>query len=226
MAQTPVIVISSSQKGTGKTTLALNLAAALWSDGYKVGLFAPDNLAVRDFLEKRTLMNTQCNVDMPLPLLVETISDSADEKSVVIAVIPSDKNENYADVFYKAHTLISVGCEKADFDWSFAHPYVNLIWQVKKNAAANGVKYLNWIAVQNRLYSDKDNLKEELAPLSKQLGFRISEPLYFRNSYRYVQSGYCVSDMAKYRATFKMSMPDVYARREILNLTDDLWKHK
>lgn len=226
MAETPIIVISSCHNGTGKTTVALNLAAALWSDGYKIKLFAPNNEKISDFIEKRKQMNRQCNIDMPLPEIIDSIEVINEEKTVLIAVIPSNDNEKFADVFYKAHTLISLGYEKEDFNWSFAHPYINLIWQAKKNTAARGIKYLNWIVVQNKLQNDSDDLSFVLQPLAKQFGFRIAEPLRQRNAYRYIENGYCAADMAKYRQIFKMSMDDVYARREILNLTDDLWKHK
>lgn len=226
MAETPIIVISSCRGGTGKTTVALNLAAALWSDGYNVKLFAPNNEKISDFIEKRKQMNRQCNIDMPLPEIIDSIEITNEEKTVLIAVIPSNDNEKFADVFYKAHTLISLGYEKEDFNWSFAHPYINLIWQAKKNTAARGIKYLNWIVVQNKMQNDNDDLSCVLQPLAKQFGFRVAEPLRQRNAYRYVENGYCAADMAKYRQIFKMSMDDVYTRREILNLTDDLWKHK
>lgn len=226
MAETPIIVISSSEKDVGKTTIGVNLAAALWSDGYKVKLYAPENSVVDGFMSRRLLMCSQCKIDMPMPRIVNSIDEDYDEKTIVLAIIPSADNEKYSEVFFKAHTLISLGCEKSDFNWSFSHPYINLIWQTKKNAASKGVKYFNWIVVQNKLTDEKNNLSENLQNMGKQLGFRVAEPLHYRNAYKYVENGYCAADMAKYRQIFKMSMDDVYARREILNLTDDLWKHK
>ncbi|MBR3502563.1 MAG: hypothetical protein IKO06_06620, partial [Alphaproteobacteria bacterium] len=53
MTETPVIVISSAKAKSGKTTLTLNLAAALWADGYKVQLFAPESDDIRRFLQQR-----------------------------------------------------------------------------------------------------------------------------------------------------------------------------
>lgn len=226
MTETPIIVISSCGHEVGKTTVALNLSAALWSDGYNVKLFAPDNYTVSDFLSKRKQMNLQCKICMPMPQIVENVTDDFGDNAVTVAIIPNEKNEHYTDIFAAAHTLLSIGCEESDFDWSFSHPYINLIWQAKKTAAAKGVKYFNWIAVQNMIHHEKESLKKELEMSAKQLGFRVADPLYWRGSYRYVTNGYCAADMAKYRQIFKMSMDDVYARREILNLTDDLWKHK
>lgn len=227
MVTTPIIVFSSPTGGSGKSTVALNLAAALWSDGYKIKIFAPDNLIVNCFMEKRRQMIRQCGVEMPMPEIIDNcVDDNEDNKTVIIAVMPSSGYEKYADIFSKAHTLISMGTDSTDFDWSFSHPYIDFIWQIKKNTAAKGIKYLNWIVLQNQLHGDKDNLSELLLQLSKKFGFRTADPLHWRSSYRYVQNGYSAADMAKFRQLFKMSMEDVYARREILNFTDDLWKHK
>ncbi len=224
--ETPIIVISSPRKGTGKTTLALNLAAALWSDGYKVGLFAPQNPEVKQFMEQRQILRNQSRMDLPMPYLLEKsdlLADSS-EKTVIIADIPTANAADYADIFAKAHTLITVGQTADDFDWQLTHPYVNLVWEAKKNIAARGIKYLNWIAVVNQTVDDDGNIKNILQSATKRYGFRIAEPLHDREAFRYIANGYCAADMANFRKLFKMSMSDVYARREILTLTDFLWQ--
>lgn len=223
--ETPVIVISSSVKGVGKTTLALNLAAALWSDSYQVKLLAPHNPLVEQFMEQRRILREQSGTDLPLPELIENLSDaeSNNEQTVIIADIPTDKMADYAAVFAKAHTLITVGKTVEDFEWPLTHPYINLIWEAKKNIAARGIKYLNWIAVLNGVDDDAD-IKTGLAAATKRFGFRVAEPLHDREAFRYVENGYCAADMANFRKLFKMSMSDVYARREILTLTDFLWQ--
>ncbi len=223
--ETPVIVISSSVKGTGKTTLALNLAAALWSDSYRVKLLAPHNPQVAQFMEQRQILREQSGIDLPMPELIadlNNITESA-EKSVIIADIPTENAADYASVFAKAHTLITVGKAVKDFDWPLSHPYINLIWEAKKNIAARGIKYLNWIVVLNQA-EDGVDIKQNLAVATKRFGFRVAEPLHDREAFRYIDNGYCAADMANFRKLFKMSMSDVYARREILTLTDFLWQ--
>jgi len=226
MNNVPIIVISSSAKETGKTTLALNLAAALWSDGYRVQLFAPDNYKVAEFIEQRKNLCKQSGVRLPLPQSLINLDEVAenDAKTVIIADIPTVDNKKYADVFAKAHTLISVGTKMRDFQWQMTDPYLGLIWEAKKNIAARGVKYLNWIAVLNQLQNSEEIPLAELHGAAKRFGFRAAEPLHARNAFRYVENGYCAADMAKFPQLFKMSMQDVYARREILTLTDFLWK--
>lgn len=223
---TPVIVISSPQRKAGKTTLALNLAAALWSDDYKVKLFAPLNPEVALFVEQREILRNQSQTDLPMPELVEYVDSSlyTGEKAVIIADIPTENAADYASVFAQAHTLITVGKSTADFEWSFSHPYVNLIWEAKKNIASRGIKYLNWIVLLNQINDDDTELKNDLSAAGKRFGFRLAEPLHDREAFRYIENGYCAADMAKFRKLFKMSMSDVYARREILTLTDFLWQ--
>lgn len=228
MQETPIIVISSATPNVGKTTLALNLAAALWSDNYKVKLFAPHNAKVRYFLEQRENLCRQTGVELPLPELVEQIenNDEPVEKTVIIADIPTAENEKYAAVFAKAHTLITVATEIADLHWPLTHPYVSLIWEAKKNIAARGIKYLNWIAVLNQINGEGADRISQLQDAVKRFGFRVAEPLHYRPAFQYIENGYCAADMAQFRKLFKMSMSDVYARREILTLTDFLWQNK
>ncbi|MBR3675619.1 MAG: hypothetical protein IKN71_00585 [Alphaproteobacteria bacterium] len=226
MQETPIIVISSAIPNVGKTTLALNLAAALWSDNYKVKLFAPHNAKVRYFLEQRENLRRQTGVELPLPELIEQIenNDEPAEKTVIIADIPTSENEKYAAVFAKAHTLITVAGNAADLHWPLTHPYVSLIWEAKKNIAARGIKYLNWIAVLNQINGEGADSTSQLQDAVKRFGFRVAEPLHYRQAFQYIENGYCAADMAKFRKLFKMSMSDVYARREILTLTDFLWQ--
>ena len=228
MFDTPVIVISSAVAGVGKTTLALNLAAALWSDGYEVGLFAPHNETIRNFMTQRQNLCARSAMKLPMPTIIESIKDGdvKGNKAVIIADIPTAKNMQYADVFAAAHTLITVGRKPSDLQWELTHPYMNLVWETKKNVAARGVKYLNWIAVLNEIDVPAPEADIALKDAAKRYGFRLAEPLRTRDAFRYIEYGYCAADMVKFRQLFKMSMSDVYARREILTLTDFLWQGK
>ncbi|MBP1532502.1 MAG: hypothetical protein ILA52_03280 [Alphaproteobacteria bacterium] len=226
MSETPIIVISSSVPQVGKTTLALNLAAALWNDNYHVYLFAPDNPEVHNFIKMRKQFCQEHQIDLPMPTLLPDIKepDKFPAKSVIIADIPTSGASAYADIFAKAHTLISVGTNISHLQWEFKHPYMELIWNAKKSIASRGIKYLNWIAVMN-MSQTNDTASSKLTEMSRRFGYRVASPLQYREAFCHISEGYCAADML-HSPVFAMSLNDVYARREILTLTDFLWQHK
>lgn len=227
MAEIPVIVISSTLEGTGKTTLTLNLAAAFWADGYEVGLIASKPEVIKHFISKRQALNAEKQINLPMPKLLEDTAQmviSTDKKQVIIADIDAADIARYAGLFQTAHTLITVTAKREDIAWPLNHPYANLIWQAKKSAAARGIKYLNWIVVRNQLTSASDDFSDVIAEQAKRFGFRIAEPLRYREAFCHINEGYCAADMVLYPKVFAMTMADVYARREILTLTDFLWQ--
>ncbi len=224
MADVPVIVISSSNEQTGKTTLALNLAAALWNDGYTVYLLAK-NRQIADFLQVRQAAEYK----LPMPVMINEISEVlADEnaKQVIIADVPTEDNEKYAEVFSQTHTLITMVTKPEDVEWLPENRYINLIWNTKKNIAARGIKYLNWIVVINKCNPEQPDFSDAVEKQAKRYGFRIAAPLKFRPSYQYISQGYCAADTANKHSGLTMTMADMYARREILCLTDFLWQRK
>ena len=228
MTSTPIIVISSIKPRAGKTTLALNLAAALWADKYQVKFLAPNNSDVENFIRRRERFCQENKILLPFPKLINNLHPEAidsDEKAVVIADIPTAKNQEYAFVFAKAHTLITVADSPVHLQTMHTDAYNNLVWQAKKNIAARGIKYLNWIIVPN-LWQENMWPMEEINEQSRRYGFRIAPGMHEREAFRHVKDGYCAADMVSDTKVFKMSMADVYARREILQLTDFLWHNK
>ncbi|MBQ9034447.1 MAG: hypothetical protein IJ099_00605 [Alphaproteobacteria bacterium] len=227
MQQIPVIVISSSREGTGKTTLALNLAAAMWCDGYDVGLLTNENNAVRNFMQKRRELSKQYNIKMPFPILLEETNEfpqSANEKKVIIADIAATDNQQCVALFGAAHTLITVAATRDDLNWPMNHPYANVIWQAKKQLASKNAGFLNWIVVPDQLTAASDDFSSTLGEMAKRHGFRVAPSLHFRSAFQHINDGYCAADMALFPEVLPMTMADVYARREILTLTDFLWR--
>ena len=227
MAEIPIIVISSSREGTGKTTLALNLAAAMWCDGYNVGLLTQNNVAVQNFMQKRREVCTQHNIKMPFPYLLQNMEElpfDTVEKSVIIADIAAADTQKYAAIFERAHTLITVAASREDLNWGINHPYANVVWQAKKLRAAKGMPFMNWIVVPDQLTAASVNFTDELGELAKRHGFRVAAPLHYRSAFQHITEGYCAADMAVFSKVFPMTLADVYARREILTLTDFLWQ--
>ena len=224
MSKVPVIVISSPFSNCGKTTLSLNLAAALWTDGYDVELLAPENEKVAQFLRARQSLCQAKKLNLPMPSNITALpdSESSEAKKVVIAVIPSENMNRYAHIFNQAHTLITLVPSVQNAFWNAADNYLNLIWNAKKHIAARGIKNANWILVP---YFEKpaEGNTAQLGEFARRYGFRVSDILPYRDAYNHILEGYCAADMKQYDDVFHMSFADVYARREILRLTDFLW---
>ena len=226
MSEVPTIVISSPFSQCGKTTLSLNLAAALWNEGYKVSLFAPQNETIEQFIKQRRKLCENKKLNLPMPILVDGLhSTESTEKEVLIAVIPAENMLSYDHVFNEAHTLITVIPSVQNAFWNAADDYLNLIWNAKKHIAARGVKNANWILVpyiEKPSGEDKNKLNEA----ARRYGFRVADVLPYRDAYNHIKEGYCAADMKQYNSAFHMTFADVYARREILCLTDFFWKLK
>ena len=226
MNQIPIIVISSSQTGTGKTTLALNLAAAFWCDGYEVGFLTSENATIRQFMQKRRALTQKHEIKLSFPYLLTQVTEfpsSKNQKKVIIADINVKDLAKYGSLFAIAHTLITVASSKDDLNWSHSDDYADAIWQAKKAAAARGAK-INWIVVPNQLSATNTSLGDDLDLAAKRHGFRVAPMLHYRSAFKHLFDGYCAADMAVFPEVFPMTMADVYARQEILTLTDFLWK--
>ena len=162
-----------------------------------------------------------------MPQVVSQLSElpqEASDRAVVIADIPTERNNIYAKIFNQAHTLITIVDEPSDVNWNPGDNYINLIWNTKKSIAARGIKYLNWIIVADLKDEKMADWSASMSDSARKYGFRIAPPLKYRGAYQHLQDGYCAADMVKNNKVFDMSFADVYARREILKLTDELWR--
>ena len=112
-----------------------------------------------------------------------------------------------------------------DILWQPSDSYLNLVWNVKKHQAAAGIKYLNWVVVENKVVSENDELSNQLVQQSRRFGFRPAPALKQRKAYTHIAEGYGAADLIDAK-TINMSMADVYARRELLVLADFVWQQK
>lgn len=228
MVETPVIVISSPQVNTGKTTLALNLSSALWNENYEVKIFSHNDELCEQFIEKRKLLKqNEHHLYMPKFVSVDDMFNDTDRQNeVIVADVPSVMNEKYREIFEKAHTLITVINDINDLVNGKNNEYLELVWEAKKVIAQKGIKNLNWIVVLNNLmhYSETD-VQKMLYQHSKRYGYRMFLGLKNREAFKHIYEGLCIGDMIKTEKK-SMTMNDLYAHREILKLTDFLWNYK
>lgn len=230
MTDIPIIVVSSSCGNVGKTTFALNLAITLLCDKYEVIIFSPCDKLCLEFMQKRKELRREKNIKLLMPKIISDFSQintlNKSEKQVIVADIPILQNNKYDYIFAQAHTLITLVASPQNINWSLNDKYLNLVWNSKKKLASLGRKYLNWIVVENQMEENGASVQHLIEEQSKKLGFRIAPKLNYRKSYQHISNGFAVADMANKNNNLPMILSDVYARQEILSLTDFMWQTK
>lgn len=225
MSEIPVIVVSGTKRKRGNSVLALNLAGALWNDDYNVGLLSSDTDTLQAFLQMRKMFCQVQKVSLFQPKLIKNMA-SMNDISALVADISADSYQEYEGVFNAAHTLITPLNHEDDISWQANDEYLNFIWKIKKNQAAQGKKYLNWIVVPYLKNENDEKSFSHLPEYSRRYGFRIAPAIYYRDEYMHVAKGYCAADLRHKKLSKQMSLADVYARHEILKLADFIWQKK
>lgn len=224
MIDIPVITVSSPRTKSGNTVLAINLAGALWNDRYTVGLFSSNITEAEEFLQKRSEFSDKKKIQIFKPKLIKNLDGIKDVTALIADISAGDYTENER-FFNIAHTLITPLNRIDDISWKPDDKYLNFIWKVKKNQAADGIKYLNWIVLPY-LKNNQTDFSAELIEQSKRFGFRLAPAIYYREEYMHIKNGYCSSDLRNENLSKMMTMNDLYARREILKLADFIWNKK
>ena len=220
----PLIAISSPKPGAGKTTLAFNLVSALLHDGYNVGIYSD---FTPEFLQKRLeLQKSESALKLPQNSSKENLfAGNFNDCNAVIVEVTSAQNSDFIPILAQVHTLITLLKSENDLSWQPSDSYLNLVWNVKKQQAAHGIKYLNWAVAENELNSPTGILSQQLEQQSRRFGFRLAPALSKREAYTCIKYGYGAADLIS-TGKLKMSMSDVYARRELLILADFIWQQK
>ena len=220
----PIIVVSSPKPKIGNSVLSLNLAGALWNDNYTVGLFSSHQNQITSFLKSRAEFAKKNKTDLIIPKQISSLNGSSDISALVADISATDYN-CHKDIFSIAHTLITPLNYKDDILWKSNDKYLNFIWEIKKVQASHGIKYLNWIIVPYLKNNDID-FSAELEEQAKRFGFKVAPAIYYRDEYMHITDGYCAADLQNKKLEKMMSLNDLYARREILQLAEFIWQKK
>lgn len=213
----PLIVFSGTHEKNGQTTLALNIAAALWQDKYQVLLAPQNNSALADFVQKRKEFAK--NIFLP-----QLYPNKQEENQVVIADIGNENASDNMEFFNNAHTLITVINTENDIEWSPNGKYLNFVWNIKKNQAAHGRKYLNWIVVPNLNAPNTKISIEQLKTTERKFGYRLAPTINYRKEYQITDKCLLPAEMVSDSLKNQMTFAEVYARREILELAGFIWQ--
>ena len=165
------------------------------------------------------------------------INELRREYDAIIIDTPGTKNYLFDEAHRHADTLITPMTDSlidlnvmADIDLESATigkpgHYAAFIWDTKKQMAADGRGYLNWIVVGNKTsnYNSKNKsaVFEYLERLGKLFGFRFTPGLKDRIIYKELfLEGLTVLDMQNPAIRMKMTMSHLAAKREVRSLAE------
>ncbi len=165
------------------------------------------------------------------------IKELSGEFDAVIIDTPGTKNYLFEEAHRHADTLITPMTDSlidlnvmADIDFessTIGRPghYASFIWEIKKQMAAEGRPYLNWIVVGNKTspYNsrNKNAVFEYLEKLGKLFGFRFTPGLKDRLIYKELfLEGLTVLDMQHEKLKMRMTMSHLAAKREIRSIAE------
>lgn len=249
-----IIVVSNEKGGTGKSTLSMHLAIKLMYENYNVAVMDLDGRqgTLSKYIASRRTFCKKNDVNLPIPLHYEfepldDKSNAREVKSVIeelstkvdalVIDTPGHKNYLFDIAHLYPHTLVTpIGDSLidlsviADIDPDTgeilrASNYAEYIWEVKKQLAAKGLPYLNWVVCGNRISNlrshNKDVVFGKLENIAKLYGFRFVNGLKDRVIYKELfLNGLTVLDLNQPGLLSRMSMSQLAAKIEVNDLAE------
>lgn len=241
-----VVVFGNEKGGTGKSTLAMHLIAALLHQGRSVGAL---DLDARQGTLSRYVANrrrTALAETIPLPALVAVMPDQDEDavagaldqlagNDVIVVDTPghdsalSQIGHTYADIL-----VTPINDSLVDFDvlavvdpdrLSVARPshYSERVWKAKQLRAKRDGGTIDWVVVRNRLGQldarNKRQVARLTAELARRIGFRTADGIHERVIYRELfLEGLTAEDLAVLSRRRTAAMSHVAARQEMRTL--------
>ncbi len=245
---TPRIIVFGNEKGgTGKSTLAMHLIAALLHQGRSVGtldLDARQGTLSRYVAHRRRTAATETWVPLPSHLAVMPDQDTSavaealaqlGGNDVIVVDTPghdsilSQAGHTYADIL-----VTPINDSLVDFDvlatvdpekLTVARPshYSERVWKAKQLRAKRDGGYMDWVVVRNRLGQldarNKRQVAKLTAELARRIGFRVADGIHERVIYRELfLEGLTAEDLAVLSHRKTAAMSHVAARQEMRTL--------
>ncbi len=255
-----IIVVSNEKGGTGKSTLSMHLAIKLMYEKYNVAVIDLDARqgSLSKYVNSRRDFCKKNNISLPIPLHYEfeplddksnarevksTIEDLSSRVDAIVIDTPGAKNYLFDIAHLYPHTLItpisdslvdlSVIAEINPDNGEIIRTgkYAEYIWEVKKQLAAKGLPYLNWVICGNRISNlrsrNKDLIFEKLENLSKLYGFRFTKGLKDRVIYKELfLNGLTVLDLNQPGLNSRMSMSQLAAKMELNDVAEFIFSQE
>lgn len=249
-----IIVIGNEKGGTGKSTIAMHLAIKLMLENFKVAVIDLDGRqgSLSKYIANRRNFCSHQHISLPTPVhyIFEPVANAANKIEIenlikelaakfdaVIIDTPGSKNYLFELAHQYPHTLITPISDSlvdlsaiADIDPSNgdllrAGHYAEFVWETKKNLAAQGLPYLNWIICGNKISAIRSHNKNfvfaKLENLAKLYGFRFTPGLKDRVIYKELfLDGLTVLDLNLADLHRRMTISHLAAKMELNALAE------
>ncbi len=213
-----VIVVGSEKAGAGKTTLALNITAALVRASQTVGVIDLDH--AQHTLSRILSSRRDDTLWVCAPSDMRAFDEQYRDLSARCAYVVIDAPSTMAALTPAAHacanTLVTALTRPADLGEATPgasltpSAYSEMVWEARKQKLRARGGPIDWVVLRNRLerVSAKDDAA--LTALSARIGFRIAPGL----SEREIVQDLFVQGRDLLDSTGRLRMPHVAARQE------------
>ena len=249
-----IIVVSNEKGGTGKSTISMHLAIKLMYEQYNVAVIDLDGRqgSLSKYINARRSFCKKNDINLPIPLHYEyeplddksnsrevksLIEDLSTKVDALIIDTPGAKNYLFDIAHLYPHTLVTPISDSlidlsviAEVDPDTgevirAGNYAEYIWEVKKNLAAKGLPYLNWVVCGNHISNlrsrNKDIVFGKLENLAKLYGFRFTPGIKDRVIYKELfLDGLTVLDLNQPGINSRMTMSQLAAKIELNDVAE------
>jgi chromosome partitioning protein len=241
-----VIVVGNEKGGAGKSTIATHVVVALLHEGAKVAVLDLDirQQSTAHFFENRARWTEARKVTLPHPLMLE--GDSVDAAMTatqgcdfVVVDTPGSDTEPSRLAHSRADLIVTpMNDSFVDFevlgvvdpltlDLVRASHYAELVWEARKQKAADRGRAVDWVVLRNRLASvdprNRRRVDERVKTLSRRVGFRtlagLRDRVIFRELFPF---GLTVSDLGPQVRPVPVSIGHIAARQELRAMMVDL----
>jgi len=243
-----VILVGNEKGGTGKSTVAVHLTAALLSEGARVAVVDLDarQQSTGHFFANRAVWDAAHGAGLPQPCAVPAVRDAEELRAafgtpadyLVVDTPGADTELSRAAHGFADVIVTPMNDSFVDFDMlgvvdpvtlEVVRPslYAETVWEARKARAIAGGRAIDWVVLRNRLAPvaarNRRRVDERLATLSRRVGFRPIAGLRDRVIYRELfPFGLTVSDLSKTVRPVQVSLAHVVARQELRVLLFEL----
>lgn len=218
-----LIYVAALNETTDKTLFAAHMATCL-KETYKTALIdgTPQTHILENFIAKRYHFELKNTIDLPVPdyyeFKKEKLSSILEQYDFVVTDEPNFQFLRNAEKLF-----VIVSCQEALELSSSKSSFLNSVWEIKKQRAAEGNNTFRCVLILNQEANQEDYKK--IVNNAKFIGFEIAPyTLQSDELKQSMQTGITLMDKNIPLLNQKMTQSDFFARRDLKKFLEYLWK--